>query len=88
VAEGLTGTRNFISDVYASVQEGVKAGRDLNTVYKDTYAKLKPRYSQWVIFDHCMPFDVSRAYDEASGHADPRVWTAERDVEMWKALEG
>ena len=88
VAEGLRGTRNFISDVYASVQEGVKAGRDLNTVYKDTYAKLSPKYSQWVIFDHCMPFDVSRAYDEASGHADPRVWTAERDIEMWKALEG
>ena len=88
VAEGLTGTRDFISDVYASVQEGVKAGRDLNAVYKETYAKLKPKYSQWVIFDHCMPFDVSRAYDEASGHADPRVWTAERDIEMWKALEG
>jgi glyoxylase-like metal-dependent hydrolase (beta-lactamase superfamily II) len=88
VAEGLTGTRNFIADVYASVQEGVKAGRDLNTVYKETYAKLRPKYSQWVIFDHCMPFDVSRAYDEASGHADPRVWTAERDIEMWKALEG
>ncbi|RQO63941.1 MBL fold metallo-hydrolase [Variovorax sp. KBW07] len=88
VAEGLTGTRNFISDVYASVQEGVKAGRDLNAVYKETYAKLKPKYSQWVIFDHCMPFDVSRAYDEASGHADPRVWTAQRDIDMWKALEG
>ena len=88
VAEGLTGTRNFISDVYASVQEGVKAGRDLNAVYKETYAKLQPKYSKWVIFDHCMPFDVSRAYDEASGHADPRIWTAERDVEMWKALEG
>jgi glyoxylase-like metal-dependent hydrolase (beta-lactamase superfamily II) len=88
VARGLAGTRSFIADVYSSVQEGVKAGRDLNTVYKDTYAKLKPKYSQWVIFDHCMPFDVSRAYDEASGHDDPRVWTAERDVEMWKALEG
>ena len=88
VARGLAGTRSFISDVYASVQEGVKAGKDLNTVYKDTYAKLSPKYSQWVIFDHCMPFDVSRAYDEASGHADPRIWTAERDVEMWKALEG
>jgi glyoxylase-like metal-dependent hydrolase (beta-lactamase superfamily II) len=88
VARGLAGTRSFIADVYSSVQEGVKAGRDLNTVYKDTYAKLKPKYSQWVIFDHCMPFDVSRAYDEASGHVDPRVWTAERDVEMWKALEG
>ncbi|VTU41001.1 Beta-lactamase 2 precursor [Variovorax sp. PBS-H4] len=88
VAKGLAGTRSFIADVYESVQAGVKAGRDLNAVYRETYAKLKPKYSQWVIFDHCMPFDVSRAYDEASGHRDPRVWTAERDVEMWKALEG
>ncbi len=87
VARGLAGTRDFIADVYSSVQEGVKAGRDLNAVYKDTYAKLKPKYSQWVIFDHCMPFDVSRAFDEASGHRDPRIWTAERDIEMWKALE-
>ncbi len=87
VAKGLAGTRSFIADVYRNVQEGVKAGRDLNAVYKDTYAKLKPKYSQWVIFDHCMPFDVSRAYDEASGHRDPRIWTAERDVEMWKTLE-
>jgi glyoxylase-like metal-dependent hydrolase (beta-lactamase superfamily II) len=87
VAKGLAGTRDFIADVYSSVQAGVKAGRDLNAVYKETYARLKPKYSHWVIFDHCMPFDVSRAFDEASGHADPRIWTAERDVEMWKALE-
>jgi hypothetical protein len=35
-----------------------------------------------------MPFDVSRAYDEASGHADPRVWTASatsRCGRRWKA---
>ncbi|KQX84415.1 MBL fold metallo-hydrolase [Variovorax sp. Root473] len=88
VAKGLQETRDFIADVYASVQDGVKAGRDLNAVYKETYAKLQPKYKQWVIFDHCMPFDVSRAYDEASGHADPRVWTAQRDIDMWKALEG
>ena len=87
VAKGLAGTRSFVADVYQSVQAGVKAGRDLNTVYKDTYAKLKPKYGHWVIFDHCMPFDVSRAYDEASGHADPRIWTAERDRQMWETLE-
>ena len=34
-----------------------------------------------------MPFDVSRAYDEAKGLDRPRISTAERDVEMWKALE-
>ena len=26
---------------------------------------LRPRYGNWVIFEHCMPFDVSRAFDEA-----------------------
>lgn len=88
VAKGLAGTRDFIADVYASVREGAKAGKDLNAVYKETYAKLKPKYGHWVIFDHCMPFDVTRCYDEATQYADPRVWTAERDVEMWKTLEG
>lgn len=88
VARGLAGTRDFIADVYASVREGAKAGKDLNAVYKETYAKLKPKYGHWVIFDHCMPFDVTRCYDEATQYADPRVWTAERDVEMWKTLEG
>src|SRR6187431_2695767 len=42
VQRGLAGTRAFVSDVYESVQAGVRAGKDLNAVYKDTYAKLKP----------------------------------------------
>jgi glyoxylase-like metal-dependent hydrolase (beta-lactamase superfamily II) len=88
VAAGLAGTRAFISDVYESVQAGVKSGKDLNAVYKDTCAKLKPKYGQWVIFDHCMPFDVTRCYDEATRFPDPRIWTAERDREMWQTLEG
>jgi glyoxylase-like metal-dependent hydrolase (beta-lactamase superfamily II) len=87
VREGLVSTGGFIADVRASVQAGVAAGKDLNAVYKDTFAKLKPKYGHWVIFDHCMPFDVTRAYDEATGHVDPRIWTAERDIEMWNALE-
>ena len=88
VAAGLAGTRNFIADVYACVQAGAAAGQDLNAVYKATLSKLKPKYGHWVIFDHCMPFDVTRAYDEATQYRDPRIWTAERDIEMWKALEG
>ena len=47
-----------------------------------------PKFGAWVIFDHCLPFDVTRAYDEATKHRDPRVWTAQRDKEMWDALEG
>ena len=87
VARGLEGTRNFIADLYASVKAGAAAGKDLRAVYKETFDKLQPKYGHWVIFNHCMPFDVTRAYDEATKFPDPRIWTAERDVEMWKALE-
>ncbi|HET8747118.1 MAG TPA: MBL fold metallo-hydrolase [Ramlibacter sp.] len=88
VHEGLAGTRAFISDLYAAVQAGVQAGKDLNAVYKEAHARLKPKYGHWVIFDHCMPFDVTRCYDEATQYPDPRIWTAERDRQMWAALEG
>jgi glyoxylase-like metal-dependent hydrolase (beta-lactamase superfamily II) len=88
VAEAIAYTRAFVSDVYTTVNNGVARGLDLKSIYRETYAALKPRYGHWVIFDHCMPFDVTRAYDEATGHADPRIWTAARDTEMWNTLEG
>ncbi len=88
VAAGLAGTRAFVEDLYCAVELGANAGKDLRTVYKETYEALKPKFGHWVIFDHCLPFDVSRAYDEATAHRDPRVWTAQRDKEMWRALEG
>ena len=88
VREGLAVTRAFVSELYASVKAGADAGRDLKTVYRETVERLRPTYGHWVIFDHCMPFDVTRAYDEATQYPDPRVWTAERDRQMWETLEG
>jgi glyoxylase-like metal-dependent hydrolase (beta-lactamase superfamily II) len=88
VARGLEGTRSFVSDLYRCVQQGAQQGKGLREIYRDTYAQLKPRYGHWAIFDHCLPFDVSRAFDEATQHRDPRIWTAERDKEMWATLEG
>lgn len=88
VAEGLAGTRAFVSDLFEQVKSGVAEGKDLNAIYKATYAKLKPKFGDWVIFNHCMPFDVTRAFDEATQFPDPRIWTAERDKEMWETLEG
>jgi glyoxylase-like metal-dependent hydrolase (beta-lactamase superfamily II) len=88
VHQGLQVTGDFISDVWCSVKAGAAAGKDLKAVYKDTYAALKPKYGAWVIFDHCMPFDVTRCYDEATQYPDPRIWTAERDRQMWETLEG
>ena len=87
VAQGLAGTRAFVSELYGAVKRGVAAGADLKAIYRDVSTGLRPKYGHWVIFDHCLPFDVSRAYDEATQFRDPRVWTAERDRQMWEALE-
>jgi glyoxylase-like metal-dependent hydrolase (beta-lactamase superfamily II) len=88
VKAGLDQTRAFISELYASVKAGAAAGHDLRATYRATFEKLSPKYGEWVIFNHCMPFDVTRAYDEATQYPDPRIWTAERDQQMWQALEG
>ncbi|MDE2305053.1 MAG: MBL fold metallo-hydrolase [Gammaproteobacteria bacterium] len=87
VAAGVAGTRAFVSELYAAVKRGAATGRDLKSVYRETLDLLRPKYGRWVIFDHCMPFDVTRAYDEATQYPDPRIWTAERDLEMWRQLE-
>ena len=87
VQEGLAATRAFVSELFTAIKPAAAAGKDLRSVYRDAYDRLKPKYGDWVIFDHCMPFDVTRAYDEATHYRDPRIWTAERDKEMWAALE-
>jgi len=88
VKAGLDGTRAFVTEMFGAVKRGAQAGKDLRSVYRETYALLKPKFGHWVIFDHCLPFDVTRAYDEATQHRDPRIWTAQRDKDMWEALEG
>ena len=85
---GIAGTRSFVRDLFAAVREGVAAGKVLRDVYAAAYERLAPAYGKWVIFEHCMPFNVSRAYDEATGYRDPRIWTAQRDRELWQSLEG
>ena len=88
VRKGLDGTRAFVTEMFESVKRAAAEGKDLRAAYREAYAALKPKYGDWVIFDHCLPFDVSRAYDEATRYRDPRIWTAQRDQEMWHALEG
>ena len=80
-------TREFVSELLSNVRAGRQSGQPLQAIYHATCERLRPKFGAFAIFDHCMPFDVSRAYDEAGGVRDPRIWTAERDVEMWRALE-
>jgi glyoxylase-like metal-dependent hydrolase (beta-lactamase superfamily II) len=87
VEEGIEGTSAFTSDLFTRVQQGVAKSWTLKQVYDDAMSFMRPKYGQWVIFEHCMPFDVARAYDEAKGLDHPQIWTAERDLQMWRALE-
>lgn len=86
VGAAIDGTQAFIRTMMRSVRQGVSKGRDLREIYAGTYRKLEPDFGKWVIFDHCLPFNVTRAVDETKGIEDPRIWTAKRDMEMWKAL--
>jgi glyoxylase-like metal-dependent hydrolase (beta-lactamase superfamily II) len=87
VEQGLADTEAFTGTLFARVQQGVAKGWALGDIYRDTMDHMRPTYGHWVIFEHCMPFNVSRAYDEAQGIDRPRIWTAERDIEMWRSLE-
>ena len=84
----IDGTEAFVRALLRGARAAVRRGDDLGTAYARLSKTLERRFGDWEIFDHCLPFNVSRAYDEASGITHPRIWTAKRDVEMWRALEG
>jgi len=81
-------TRKWVTDLYATARAGVAAGKSLKQVFADTRRVMDPVFGNVFIYEHCLPFDVSRAYDEASGIRHPRIWTAQRDIEMWRELQG
>lgn len=87
VAKGLAYTRDFVSTLYQSAQEAVQQGMDLKGTMAHTRKKMDPKFADVFIYEHCLPFDVTRAFDEASGIAHPRIWTAQRDQDMWHALQ-
>lgn len=87
VQKGLAYTRAFVSALYQGAREAVAAGMDLKAAMAHTRQLMDPDFAQVFIYEHCLPFDVTRAFDEASGIRDPRIWTAERDKEMWHALQ-
>jgi glyoxylase-like metal-dependent hydrolase (beta-lactamase superfamily II) len=79
-------TQDFVRGLYALAREGVRRKKSLKEVYALARRRMDPKYGRYPIYEHCMPFDVTRAYDEASGITHPRIWTAKRDVEMWKSI--
>jgi glyoxylase-like metal-dependent hydrolase (beta-lactamase superfamily II) len=87
IERGILGTQTFVEDLYRIVSDAATAGETLKQAYDKAVAALEPRYGKWAIFEHSLPFNVARAYDEAKGLDHPRIWTAERDLEIWSELE-
>jgi glyoxylase-like metal-dependent hydrolase (beta-lactamase superfamily II) len=79
-------TQDFVRGLYACARRGAAQRKSLKQVYAMARRRMDPKYGKFPIYEHCMPFDVSRAYDEARGIRHPRIWTAKRDREMWKAI--
>lgn len=86
--EAIAMTRDFVGTLYGAAEISVAKGRSLKETWDATREVMDPKFASFAIYEHCLPFNVSRAFDEASGIDDPVIWTAERDREMWAALQG
>ena len=87
VNKALDYTKRWVETLYRCGQEAAAANMDLKAAMAHTRKAMDPVFGHVFIYEHCLPFDVSRAYDEARGIKNPRIWTAERDQEMWAALQ-
>ena len=88
VNKALAYTQRWVETLFAAGKEAAAAGMDLKAAMAHTRKTMDPIFGHVFIYEHCLPFDVSRAFDEASGIKHPRIWTAERDQQMWAALQG
>jgi glyoxylase-like metal-dependent hydrolase (beta-lactamase superfamily II) len=88
VAEGIALTRDFLTTLYETVRARAEEGASLREAYEAAREAMDGRFGDYAIYEHCMPFNVARAYDEAKGSDHPQIWTAERDKALWAELEG
>lgn len=88
VNAALDATADFVSSTYRPVAQVAARGGSLKEAWDACRAACDPKFASFAIYEHCLPFNVARAYDEAQGIDTPRIWTAERDRAMWAALQG
>jgi glyoxylase-like metal-dependent hydrolase (beta-lactamase superfamily II) len=87
-AEAIDLTQRFLATMIGGVKDGIAAGDDLRGCFERVQRTMQPTFGEWPVFQHVLPFDVSRAWDELHGFEHPRVWTADRDRELWQTLRG
>lgn len=81
-------TRDFLKTMIREVGAVHQRKGTLKQAFEATHAALSPKFGRWPIFEHCLPFDVQRLWDEFDGIDWPRVWTMARDREVWAELQG
>ena len=87
VEAGFAYTRDFVTTLLGSAKEAVSHKMDLKNAMAHIRKAMDPKFEHVFIYEHCLPFNVARAVDEASGIKHPRIWTAQRDKEMWHGLQ-
>lgn len=88
VNEALDNTADFVTSTYRPIARIAQGGGSLKEAWDACRAACDPKFASYAIYEHCLPFNVARAYDEALGIDTPRIWIAERDRQMWEALQG
>ena len=88
VTKAIENTKDFVRSTYKPVEKIVSRGGTLKEAWDAVRAECDPKFADYAIYEHCLPFNVARAYDEARGIDTPRIWTAERDQAMWADLQG
>ena len=87
VNEAIDLTADFIRSTYNPIARIARGGGSLKEAWDACREVCDDKFKDYAIYEHCLPFNVARAYDEARGLDHPRIWTAERDKEMWNALQ-
>ena len=88
VTAAIENTRDFVDSTYRPAARVAARGGSLKQAWDAVRAECDLKFGDYAIYEHCLPFNVARAYDEARGIDTPRIWTAQRDIEMWEALQG
>lgn len=88
VAKALDATADFVESTYRPVAKVAARGGSLKEAWDAVRAACDHKFKDYAIYEHCLPFNVARAYDEARGIDHPLIWTAQRDLDMWAALQG
>ena len=87
VNEAIDLTNDFIRSTYEPIARIARGGGSLKDAWDACRDACDDKFKDYAIYEHCLPFNVARAYDESRGLDHPRIWTAERDKEMWNALQ-